>query len=102
MDQSPDRSQLNPVVRRVLERGDAQRQEQPPTRNYQPSKATDLIVTKEFLDHREGRASASGFRRAKWIHFCHTMLDHGVHVVLYEARETFSKYITVWDRSRSF
>jgi hypothetical protein len=102
MDESPDRSQLNPVVRRVLQRGDAQRMEQPPTRNYSSNKATDLIITKAFLDHREGKHNACGFKRAKWIHFCHVMLDEGFYLTLYEARETFSKYITVWDRSRSF
>lgn len=102
MEEVPDRSGLNPVVRQVLERAEAEREANPkPHGMYSTSRhnqrARDLVVTQEFLDFRQGRASVTGFLKAKWIHFCETMLKAGFTVWLYEAKETRSKYITVAD-----
>ena len=103
MDEVPvDRSKLNPVVQRVLDRGDERRRAEGQGPVQHNAKQNDTIVTREFLEFRTGRASVSGYAQAKWIHFCETMLNEGFDVTLYEAKATFSKYITVWDRSRKF
>ena len=38
----------------------------------------------------------------KWIYFCCTMMGHGFEVWLYEARRTYSKYITVVEKDKTF
>lgn len=65
-------------------------------------KATNDIVTQEFLDDRCRRSSDAGYEKAKWITFCECMLAQGYDVELYEARETFSKYITCWNGPMSY
>lgn len=63
-------------------------------------KANGEEVTRTFLRHR--RLIASKFPPAKWIEFCEICLDSGFTVSLYEARKTFSKYITVKKCGKSF
>lgn len=65
-------------------------------------KVANAIVTREFLLAREARAAKSGFGKAKWIAFCEAMDARALEVSLYEARKTFSKYLTVSDGSREF
>ena len=58
-------------------------------------KATNDIVTLSMLDQRTRRLQKSGYDKPKWIGFCEVMLGHGYTLTLYEARQTFSKYVTV-------
>jgi hypothetical protein len=67
-------------------------------RNRRPApadKATNLAVTPDFLKVRAERATSKGYTKQKWIAFCETLLADGYHLTIYEARNTFSKYITV-------
>lgn len=63
-------------------------------------KATHRNVTYDFLKHRKERAHK--FPPAKWIEFCEICLDSGFSVSLYEARKTFSKYVTVRRGGKQF
>ena len=63
--------------------------------HVQSDKATNLPVTPSFLVARVERAAEKGFDKAKWVIFCETMMQHGLRLSLYEARKTFSKYVTV-------
>lgn len=54
-------------------------------------KANHDKVTKEFLDSRISKT----YQEQKWIQFCRFFLDRGFEVYLYEAKKTFSKYITI-------
>lgn len=58
-------------------------------------KATDLTVTRSYLCERAARLEKGGYQVSRWIEFCFVMLRCGYEVSLYEARKTFSKYITV-------
>lgn len=59
------------------------------------SKVSNLRITRDFLDKRANDAIQKGYPKAKWIEFCEEMLSSGYDVFLYEARKTFSKYITI-------
>ena len=52
-------------------------------------------ITPDLLEFRVKRAMSSGFGKQKWVEFCETLLSEGFTLTLYEARKTFSKYITV-------
>ena len=52
-------------------------------------------VTTALLEARVTRAASNGYPKAKWIEFCEMMIERGFTVTLYEARQTFSKYVTV-------
>ncbi len=65
-------------------------------------RARDELVTRELLEERARTAAKGGFAKAKWIVFCEDMLARGFSVRLYEARETFNKYITIESGGRSF
>lgn len=54
----------------------------------------DEPVTPAMLDARVKRAS--NYPKAKWIEFCETVLGFGLEMTIYEARETVSKYITIY------
>ncbi len=54
-----------------------------------------MEVDQTFLDRRAASAIEKGFGKQKWVEFCEVMLCHGLRVHLYEARKTFSKYVTV-------
>ena len=57
-------------------------------------------VNSQFLQIRIDRAK--DYPKAKWIEFCEEMLSRGYTVELREARESVSKYITVWNLGKSF
>jgi hypothetical protein len=65
-------------------------------------KVTNGKVTHEFLKERAAHYKSLGFPRAKWMIFCDVMLRAGFKVTLYEARQTFSKYVTVSDGRDQF
>ena len=59
-------------------------------------KADNTKLTKEFLSERYERARKHGYdQKAKWIEFSEYLIDKGYTLYLYEARQTFSKYITI-------
>lgn len=58
-------------------------------------KAKNLNVTAEFLATRAERSIAAGFSKQKWIEFCEVMLERRYTLTIYEAKKTFSKYITI-------
>lgn len=59
-------------------------------------KATNKKLTVEYLRNRAEGLVAAGFPKSKWIHFCEEMMRLGFAVELYEARQTKSKYCTVF------
>jgi hypothetical protein len=70
-------------------------------RKYRPAgtdKATNLSVTPDFLQQRAERSTSKGYAKQKWISFCEALLSDGYRLSIYEARQTFSKYITVHGR----
>lgn len=58
-------------------------------------KMTNEIVTKDMLRSRAESNKINGYSVPKYIKFCEQLLKHGYTLELYEARSTFSKYITV-------
>ena len=60
-------------------------------------KASNLKVTKEFLNSRIHKV----YGKAKWLQFCEELLDE-YELYLYEARHTFSKYITIKKNDKSY
>ena len=60
------------------------------------------VVNAEFLNTRYERAKALGYSKAKWILFCEALLEAGYKLSLYEARNTYSKYVTVIKDGRRF
>jgi len=69
-------------------------------KNRHDRKATNRKVSPEFLKHRQNRAK--GFPKAKWIEFCEICMDSGCVVELYEARKTYSKYVSVIKNGKTF
>ena len=66
--------------------------------NYKPkefweTRARDLPLTLEYLKTRVSKE----FGKQKWITFCETLIGEGFSLSLYEAKKTYSKYITVRD-----
>lgn len=60
------------------------------------------VVNIDFLSTRADRAKSLGYPKAKWIKFCETLLEAGYHLSLYEARHTYSKYVTVRKADKKF
>lgn len=58
-------------------------------------KQKDARLTAELLQARAERSIKAGFTKQKWVEFCETLMADGYRLNLYEARTTFSKYITV-------
>lgn len=58
-------------------------------------------VTQTFLDLKTRMAAKAGYPKAKWVEFCEALLVEGFELQLYEAKKTFSKYITVRRGDRS-
>lgn len=58
-------------------------------------KATNDIVTVDFLEYHQKKAVSQGYQKQRWIFFCEALLAKGYTLELYEARRTVSKYITV-------
>lgn len=63
-------------------------------------KVSNILVNEQFLKSREPRKNKKNIQ--KWIQFCRRMIQAGLTVHLYEARQTVSKYITVSHGDRSF
>ena len=55
-------------------------------------------VTRELLDSK----ISTRYGKQKWIIFCEKLLAEGYTLTLYEAKKTFSKYITVRKDGKSF
>ena len=60
-------------------------------------KATNKRISKSYLESR----ISTQFGKQKWISFCEVLLDEGYDLYLYEARKTFSKYITVKNKTKN-
>ncbi len=58
-------------------------------------KATNMRVSQQYLTTRANRTVAKGYTKPRWIEFSETMISYGFRVYLYEARKTYSKYITL-------
>lgn len=58
-------------------------------------KATNKVITENLLRGRTSGLIAHGYDKPKWIVFCEALMARGYVLTLYEARRTFSKYITV-------
>ena len=65
-------------------------------------KATNKILTLEYLNERGNASLIRGFKKQKWVLFCEKLISLGFTVSLYEARKTFSKYVTISDGKKSF
>lgn len=65
-------------------------------------KADNILVTKEFLDKRASYSINKGYGKQKWIIFCEALLLEGYSIRLYEAKNTFSKYVTVIKDKKQF
>ena len=59
-------------------------------------KANGNRITREFLKYR----TSTLYGKQRWISFCEECMDRGYKCYLYEARRTYSKYITVVDNNR--
>lgn len=55
-------------------------------------------ITSELLKSK----ISERYGKAKWIIFCETLLNEGYTLYLYEANKTFSKYITVCQKGKTF
>jgi|GEM_PF-6843435 len=58
-------------------------------------KQTNSVITPLLLEARVQRTVNAGFSKQKWVEFCEILLRQGFKLTLYEARQTYSKYITV-------
>lgn len=65
-------------------------------------KATNMVVTSNFLQSRTQFLRENNWPKSKWIFFCEEMMRLGFTVELYEARQTKSKYCTVKKDGKSF
>ncbi|MBB4235076.1 hypothetical protein [Rhizobium esperanzae] len=54
-----------------------------------------MQMTPAYLAIRTARANALGYGKPRWVEFCEVALRRGLDVYLYEAKRTFSKYITL-------
>lgn len=53
------------------------------------------------LSYLENRVSET-YGKQKWIQFCEILINEGYDTYLYEARKTFSKYITIRKGNKKF
>ena len=58
------------------------------------NKKVTLEMLKDKISEKYGKQ--------KWIIFCETLLEKGYTLYLYEARKTFSKYITVCKNNKRY
>ena len=66
-------------------------------------KKTGGRITQALLKERAERCIQAGFKKQKWVEFCETLMAEGYSLRLYEARQTYSKYVTVHkEGSRGF
>lgn len=66
------------------------------------AKANNLAMTSTYLTVRAARSAALGYSKPRWIEFCEVALRRGFAVSLYEARRTFSKYVTLRKDGKAF
>ena len=59
------------------------------------NKLTHARVDADELAYRKERAENGNYDVPKWVLFCETLMQENFILHLYEARETFSKYITI-------
>ena len=55
-------------------------------------------ITQELLNSKVSKV----YGKAKWIVFCEILLNEGYTLFLYEANKTFSKYVTVCKKGKTF
>lgn len=65
-------------------------------------KAKNLKITPAILAERAQWSIDNGYQKQKRITFCEEMIARGFTLYLYEAKETWSKYITVSKGKISF
>lgn len=65
-------------------------------------KVTNKFLSREYLAKRAAQNLAAGYSVPKWIEFSVEMMNVGLKVQLYEARRTFSKYLSLTNRDRQF
>lgn len=65
------------------------------TMNHHKKVKQTTLITAEFLRVRAERSIKAGYGKQRWIQFCEELLNLGCTLYIYEARKTFSKYITV-------
>ncbi len=58
-------------------------------------KITNEIPTESLLKKRSDILTNAGYSKPKWIEFSETLIAQGYDLSLYEAKQTFSKYITI-------
>lgn len=67
------------------------------------NKACNRILDQGYLTGRKEGLIAAGYEDTpKWITFCETLLTDGYTLSLYEAKKTYSKYITVIRGQKQF
>lgn len=66
------------------------------------NKATNSILTEDFLRVRAEKNIKAGFSKQKWVIFAETLIREGFEISLYEARRTVSKYLTVKKDGRQY
>jgi len=71
------------------------------TKTKEP-KATNRLVTVNYLEHRTRVLDNMGYKKAKWIELCEVLLKNGFEISLYEARNTVSKYLTLKRDGKEF
>lgn len=60
-------------------------------KEFWETRARDLPLTLEYLKTRVSKE----YGKQKWIAFCETLIGEGFSCSLYEAKKTYSKYITI-------
>lgn len=59
-------------------------------------KITNEVLTEALLKKRTDILANAGYEQPKWIGFSQRLITEGFTLELYEARKTFSKYITIF------
>jgi hypothetical protein len=65
-------------------------------------KANNVFIDERYLIARSKKSTDRGYEQQKWIKFCLYLIEKGYRVKLYEARQTFSKYVTVVKNKKEF
>lgn len=55
-----------------------------------------------MLQDRAQRSVSAGYAKQKWITFCEDLIGQGYKINLYEAKTTFSKYVTVMKGGKEY
>ena len=71
-------------------------------RRNQIKKAKNRHLSPEYLDRRTKQLLRHGYGKTKWIEFSETLLKAGFTVTLYEAKNTYSKYLTIIREEKRF